>query len=117
MAKAKKAFVCNDCGGEHQKWQGQCNDCGQWNTLQEIVLQPAKSGGAARSYSGFAGAADSLVQKLSEVNLQELPRIRTDISELDRVLGGGLVQGSAILIGGHPGAGKSTLLLLSLIHI
>lgn len=110
MAKAKKAFVCNDCGGEHQKWQGQCNDCGQWNTLQEIILQPAKNNMSA-SNTGFAGAAGSQVQKLSEVNLQDLPRISTDISELDRVLGGGLVQGSAILIGGHPGAGKSTLLL------
>lgn len=112
MAKAKKAYVCNDCGGEHVKWQGQCSDCSEWNTLTEIILQPAgKGAGAALRSVGYAGELDSKVQALSDVNLEELPRIASGIGEFDRVLGGGFVQGSAILIGGNPGAGKSTLLL------
>ncbi|CAA0080492.1 DNA repair protein RadA [BD1-7 clade bacterium] len=111
VAKAKKAFVCIECGGEHIKWQGQCNDCGQWNTLKEIVLESASTPSAAK-FTGYAGAAgETRVQTLADVNLEELPRIGTQIGELDRVLGGGLVHGSAVLIGGHPGAGKSTLLL------
>ncbi|CAA0116026.1 DNA repair protein RadA [BD1-7 clade bacterium] len=111
VAKAKKAFVCIECGGEHTKWQGQCNDCGQWNTLKEIVLESASTPSAAK-FTGYAGAAgETRVQTLADVNLEDLPRIDTQIGELDRVLGGGLVHGSAVLIGGHPGAGKSTLLL------
>lgn len=111
MAKAKTAFVCIECGGEHTKWQGQCNDCGQWNSLKEIVLESASTPSTAK-FSGYAGTAGTTaVQTLAEVSLDELPRIGTRIGELDRVLGGGLVHGSAVLIGGHPGAGKSTLLL------
>ncbi|WP_417595853.1 DNA repair protein RadA [Oceanospirillum sp.] len=114
MAKAKTGFVCIDCGADYQKWQGQCSQCGQWNTVQEVRLAPANSRKTANSSSGrsgYAGAADGQIQDLSEVNLQELPRFSSTISEFDRVLGGGMVPGSAILIGGHPGAGKSTLLL------
>ena len=111
MAKAKKAYVCNDCGGEHAKWQGQCNECGAWNTLSEIILQPSSKASNAPKYAGYAGETSQAIQTLSEIDLQELPRVSTGIGELDRVLGGGLVHGSAILIGGHPGAGKSTLLL------
>ena len=113
MAKAKKAYVCNDCGSEHAKWQGQCSDCGEWNTLTEIILQPAgqSSGVALKNVGGYAGELESKVQALSEVSLEDLPRIASGIGEFDRVLGGGFVQGSAILIGGNPGAGKSTLLL------
>lgn len=112
MAKAKKAYVCNDCGSEHAKWQGQCSDCGEWNTLTEIILQPSQSNTVgSKVMRGYAGEVDSTVQALSDVNLDELPRIPSGIAEFDRVLGGGFVQGSAILIGGNPGAGKSTLLL------
>ncbi len=112
MAKAKKAYVCNDCGSEHAKWQGQCSDCGEWNTLTEIILQPSQSNTVgSKVVRGYAGEVDSTVQALSDVNLDELPRIPSGIAEFDRVLGGGFVQGSAILIGGNPGAGKSTLLL------
>ena len=114
MAKAKKAFVCTECGGEHSQWQGQCKDCREWNTLKEIILEPASntSGGKA-NFQGYAGAAGNSdrVQVLQEIDLTALPRLTTGASELDRVLGGGLVHGSAILIGGNPGAGKSTLLL------
>ena len=109
MAKQKTAFVCNECGSDYSKWQGQCNDCGAWNCLQEIRLGSVTKGGAAK-VKGYAGVAAQLVD-LSDVDIAKVPRFSTAIGELDRVLGGGLVPGSAILIGGHPGAGKSTLLL------
>ncbi len=112
MAKKKTAYVCNDCGSEHSKWQGQCTDCGAWNTLQEFVVSATKTPARDPSYAGYAGAAAGQgVQRLADVDLAEVPRISSGMQEFDRVLGGGLVPGSAILIGGHPGAGKSTLLL------
>lgn len=111
MAKVKTAYVCNDCGADHPRWQGQCNACGAWNTLTEVRLGTATKGRGDR-FSGYAGDANSAeVQLLNEIDLQELPRFSSGFSELDRVLGGGIVPGSAILIGGNPGAGKSTLLL------
>lgn len=111
MAKRKTAYVCNDCGAEHSKWQGQCTECGAWNTLQEFVVSASKTP-ARESYAGYAGSAGSQsIQRLADVNLEEVPRVSSGMQEFDRVLGGGLVPGSAILIGGHPGAGKSTLLL------
>ena len=110
MAKSKVAYVCNECGAEFSRWQGQCAECKAWNTITEIRLGPSavtqKSG-----RSGYAGELSSKVQTLAEVSLAELPRISSGYKELDRVLGGGIVPGSAMLIGGHPGAGKSTLLL------
>ncbi|MAK91361.1 MAG: DNA repair protein RadA [Oceanospirillaceae bacterium] len=112
MAKKKTAYVCSDCGSEHAKWQGQCNDCGAWNTLQEFVVSSSKTPSRDASYAGYAGAAgDQGIQRLADVDLAEVPRVGSGMQEFDRVLGGGLVPGSAILIGGHPGAGKSTLLL------
>ncbi len=115
MAKAKTAYVCTECGGEHSKWQGQCIECGVWNTLSEIVLTPSSvakaSVGAQRSsYAGNA-AGSARITPLTEVALTTEARTHTGIGELDRVLGGGLVQGSVVLIGGDPGIGKSTLLL------
>lgn len=110
MAKAKTAYVCTDCGAESKKWQGQCSDCGAWNTITEIKLSSAKSSAASTRAEGFAGIR-SEVQNLNEIDVAELPRISSGMAEFDRVLGGGFVQGSAVLIGGHPGAGKSTLLL------
>lgn len=112
MAKKKTAYVCTDCGSEHAKWQGQCSDCGAWNTLQEFVVSSAKTPARDPSYGGYAGNAGGQgIQRLAEVDLAEVPRVSSGMQEFDRVLGGGLVPGSAILIGGHPGAGKSTLLL------
>ena len=111
MAKNKIAYVCSDCGSDHSKWQGQCQDCGAWNTLAEIKLGPARPGGAVQAKAGYAGAAGGDVQSLSSVKTEDLPRISSGFEEFDRVLGGGLVPGSAVLLGGHPGAGKSTLLL------
>lgn len=115
MARAKTAYVCTDCGAEHSKWQGQCVECGAWNTLGEVVLAPASAAkvsvGAQRS--GYAGGAagPARVTPLTAVALTCEARSGTGIGELDRVLGGGLVQGSVVLIGGDPGIGKSTLLL------
>ena len=108
MAKAKSAYVCNDCGGEHSKWQGQCADCGAWNSLVEIKLGSSSGRSAG---SGFAGVDVPQLRKLNEIDLAQQPRISTGLAEFDRVLGGGLVAGSVILIGGDPGAGKSTVLL------
>ena len=115
MAKAKTAYVCAECGASFNKWQGQCGECGAWNTLSEFVVEPASSGKAAPRNSGYAGAIDApkitalkLVGEIAEV------RVSTGIGELDRVLGGGLVEGSVVLVGGDPGIGKSTLLLQAL---
>ncbi|MCR9106606.1 MAG: DNA repair protein RadA [Gammaproteobacteria bacterium] len=120
MAKQKTAFVCGECGSDFAKWQGQCSDCGVWNSLSEIKLGPAK--GASRTAavsgkrSGFAGSLDS-ARLLGDIDLQDLPRFSSGTGEFDRVLGGGLVPGSAILVGGNPGAGKSTLLLQTMCHL
>lgn len=110
MAKAKIAYVCSDCGGEFPRWQGQCTECGAWNTISEFRVAP-KSAKTASRHTGYAGAIDNKVQTLDKIDLQDLPRFSTGYKEFDRVLGGGVVPGSAILIGGSPGAGKSTLLL------
>ena len=112
MAKAKTAYVCAECGAEHNKWQGQCAECGVWNTLTEFVVQPAAKSVAVNPRSGYAGAVDAVkVTKLATVAAEAEQRSATGIAELDRVLGGGLVAGSVVLIGGDPGIGKSTLLL------
>lgn len=119
MAKAKTAFVCNDCGADFPKWQGQCGECHAWNTLSEIRLAaPAGKKLSARNpnRSGFAGSR-AAVQLLEEVAVKDLPRLASGFDEFDRVLGGGFVQGSSTLIGGHPGAGKSTLLLQTLCRL
>ncbi|MDP2561810.1 DNA repair protein RadA [Psychrobium sp. 1_MG-2023] len=110
MAKSKTSYVCNDCGAEHSRWQGQCNACQAWNTITEVRLDTAVNARSAR-FSGYAGNTQSKVQTLEQISLDELPRLGSGYQELDRVLGGGIVPGSAILIGGNPGAGKSTLLL------
>lgn len=111
MAKRKTAFVCNDCGSEHPRWQGQCNDCREWNTLTEIIIENSPTKSIPASRSGFSGITAAKVEVLNEIDLAALPRFSSGFKELDRVLGGGIVPGSAILIGGSPGAGKSTLLL------
>ena len=112
MAKAPKtAYVCNDCGAEFSRWQGQCSACKAWNTISEVRLISASNSAKNDRFSGYAGETRAKIQTLSEISLQETPRFTSGFKELDRVLGGGVVPGSAILIGGHPGAGKSTLLL------
>lgn len=111
MAKAPKtAYVCNDCGAEFSRWQGQCSACKAWNTISEVRLISTSKPKNDR-FNGYAGETQAKIQTLSEISLQQTPRFSSGFNELDRVLGGGIVPGSAILIGGHPGAGKSTLLL------
>jgi len=120
MAKAKVAYVCNECGDDFSKWQGQCTSCHAWNSLSEVRLTSAKLSPSTRSGyagNGYAGNDDSVVKTLAEIDLEDIPRVTTGTAELDRVLGGGLVSGSVILIGGHPGAGKSTLLLQVLCYL
>ena len=104
-SKTKTAYVCDDCGAEHSKWQGQCGTCSAWNTLSRVNVTPVAS--AALGYAGVTAE----VKKLGDIEAVEAQRIRSGFTELDRVLGGGFVPGSVVLIGGDPGAGKSTLLL------
>lgn len=114
MAKAKTVYVCSDCGSESRKWAGQCSDCGAWNTLVEF--KPDASPVARGTRTGWAGEAQP-VMVMAEVSVGEEPRVPTGMSELDRVLGGGLVEGSVVLIGGDPGIGKSTILLQTMTYL
>lgn len=115
MAKAKTAYVCTECGSDHNKWQGQCGGCGAWNTLNEIVLEPASAKAGPARHAGWAGRAEpARITALKAVSQIAEVRTATCIGELDRVLGGGLVDGSVVLVGGDPGIGKSTLLLQAL---
>lgn len=108
MAKAPKTvYQCSECGGISPKWQGKCPHCGEWNTLQENLAAPEIKNARFQSWA----SENSQVQSLSQVSAVEIPRKPTGMTELDRVLGGGLVAGAVILLGGDPGIGKSTLLL------
>ena len=109
-AKVKSAYVCQECGAEHAKWQGQCHACGEWNSLSRVTISPVAGSATSHQALGFAGV-EAQIQKLSEVEALDTARIGSGFNELDRVLGGGFVPGSVVLIGGDPGAGKSTLLL------
>ena len=111
MAKAKSLYSCTDCGSEAPKWAGQCGDCGAWNTLIEITAIATTSTRTTR-YAGFSGEVKGKkVQRLDSVSADDVSRFNTKSSEFDRVLGGGIVPGSVVLLGGDPGIGKSTLLL------
>ena len=110
MAKTKIEFVCRECGASHHQWAGQCLDCKEWNTLEEIVISQATSSKSEI----LKDLPASKVQNLSEITTQNKERLSTGLSELDRTLGGGLVDGSVVLIGGDPGIGKSTLILQAL---
>ena len=116
MAKAKRMYGCTECGATFPKWAGQCGECGAWNTLVETMIE---SGGAAAPSSGRAGwtGQQAQIKTLAEVSVEEIPRFTTSSTELDRVLGGGLVDGSVVRIGGDPGIGKSTILLQTLCNI
>lgn len=113
MAKEKTVYVCAGCGHESPKWQGRCPSCGEWNTFKEMTIRPAKS---APAWGGTSGAEAKPIL-LSSVNAEEEPRIDMHDAELNRVLGGGLVPGSLVLIGGEPGIGKSTLLLQTILGL
>lgn len=116
MAKAKTVFFCQDCGYQSPKWLGKCPGCSEWNTLVEETILPAGTDAKRWVAGGLEGAA-TRPTPLSEIDVSSEPRTTTGSAEFDRVLGGGVVQGSVILIGGDPGIGKSTLILQSLYHI
>lgn len=107
MAKAKTVFFCTNCGNESPKWQGRCSACGAWNTMEEHIEKPVAAGKAKSAPVGMSRKP----QKISEVSAGGDTRFTTGMNELDRVLGGGAVAGSLVLVGGAPGIGKSTLLL------
>ena len=107
MAKTKTVFYCTECGNETPKWQGRCPACGAWNTLQEHIEKPAAPGRAKAAPVGISRTP----KKLHEVDSDSEIRFSTGMGELNRVLGGGAVAGSLVLVGGAPGIGKSTLLL------
>lgn len=115
MAKTKTQYGCTDCGSVQTKWSGQCPDCGAWNTMQEVISSPQSPKKSTRSSVGYAGVQNqSSIKSIKDIDLKEDSRLTTNMSELDRVLGGGLVAGSVVLIGGDPGIGKSTVLLQTL---
>ncbi|MDR2881877.1 MAG: AAA family ATPase, partial [Azoarcus sp.] len=107
MSKTRSAYVCASCGAQQPRWQGQCPQCREWNTLIETVVE---RGAQSRRSAGVAVK----MQRLATLEAREEPRIPSRIDEFDRVLGGGLVPGGVVLIGGDPGIGKSTLLLQAL---
>lgn len=113
MAKPRTIFYCTQCGNETPKWQGKCSACGAWNTIVEQPVEtkkgPVKAGRSVGLTGG--GASENVPKLLGEVEATDELRFQTGMAELDRVLGGGAVQGSLVLVGGAPGVGKSTLML------
>ncbi len=107
--KVKSRFVCRACGHANPKWLGRCPECGEWNSLEEQRVESRPGG--LRAPRKAAGGGASAVKRLGEIDTESLPRYRTGLDEFDRVLGGGLVPGSLVLVAGDPGVGKSTLLL------
>ena len=109
MAKTKTQYVCQECGYVSPRYLGRCPNCGAWNTLvEEVKSQPAAT--KARPHTTFTGT-EVKPQLIDQVSTSETPRVKTSYEEFNRVLGGGIVPGSLVLIGGDPGIGKSTLLL------
>src|SRR3954463_11487529 len=109
MAKAKTQFLCNSCGSVHPKWMGKCPDCGTWDALEEFKA-PTPDARAQNNQTGnIAQGGEALT--LAQIDESESARTPTGIGEFDRILGGGIVPGSVVLVGGEPGIGKSTLLL------
>ena len=110
MKPPKTIFACQTCGAQAQKWLGRCPDCGAWNSMVEEQLRPIEDQTAAPRY-GLSAAGSSSARLLADVDLADTPRLASGFDEFDRVLGGGIVPGSVVLLGGEPGIGKSTLLL------
>ena len=110
MARQKTVFCCTDCGNETPNWAGRCPKCGSWNTLKEVTLDVQPKGSRARASSGSTQEAKQ-PKRITDLDVSAEIRFTTGISEFDRVLGGGAVEGSLVLVGGAPGIGKSTILL------
>ena len=123
MAKDKIAYVCSNCGQESPKWIGKCPACGQWNTFKEIRVagdtgsQAARSAAASVRSGQTVGTRSNKALRLREISSKDDPRIDMHDAELNRVLGGGLVPGSIVLLGGEPGIGKSTLSLQTMLRL
>jgi DNA repair protein RadA/Sms len=111
MAKFETSFVCQECGYDSPKFMGKCPECGQWNSLREIKIPTFSKNSSGRSGLNFPTGEVKTAKKLSEIKYEEGQRVLTGFSEMDEVLGGGIVNGSVILLAGDPGVGKSTLLL------
>ncbi|MBI5008222.1 MAG: AAA family ATPase, partial [Bacteroidia bacterium] len=107
MAKNKTVFICQNCGAESPKWIGRCPSCKEWNSYHEEIIQDSGS----RDTSFILTQEKRKPEKLDDIKSDEFSRNKSGISELDRILGGGIVSGSLILLGGEPGVGKSTLAL------
>ena len=110
MARQKTVFCCTDCGNETPNWAGRCPKCGSWNTLKEVTLDVQTKGSRAKASSGSTQEAKQ-PKRITDLDVSAEIRFTTGISEFDRVLGGGAVEGSLVLVGGAPGIGKSTILL------
>lgn len=111
MAKTKTCFFCNECGYESSGWLGKCPGCGAWNTFVEEKIQPETKGGNSFGFSGVSGG-NSKAMPIKDIPLDHRQRTASGIGELDRVLGGGIVPGSLVLVAGDPGIGKSTMMLM-----
>jgi DNA repair protein RadA/Sms len=110
MARSRTHYTCTECGADFPRWSGRCPNCNEWDTLQEHAPAAAAAPGSALQYTGPAPPATPL----HEISVSSTPRMNTGLDELDRVLGGGVLPGAAVLLGGEPGAGKSTILLQAL---
>lgn len=120
MAKDKTAYVCTECGYDTPKWVGKCPACGQWNTMKEVRLASVKSGASSSRLPSAKGAGSVYERRavpVGEISVEHQPRFDMGDRELNRVLGGGLVPGSLVLLGGEPGIGKSTLVLQTVLHL
>ena len=117
MAKVKTLYVCSDCGSQSAQWAGQCNQCDAWNSFQEESSSSTVSKESSKGLRFASFAGKQKVVTLAEISPEDTRRFSSTITELDRVLGGGVVNGSVVLIGGDPGIGKSTLLLQSLARV
>ena len=107
-AKNKIVYICSNCGFESAKWAGKCPDCGEWNTMEESVKTAISAKSAASGYTSSASTLLTRPLAISEIDTEDEHRYHTGLSELDRVLGGGLVKDSLVLISGDPGIGKSS---------
>ena len=113
-SKNKSVFICSQCGFESPKWYGKCPECSEWNTFEETIVKPPslqKAGAALGAGLSLTGEYAGSMSKISDIDAEDDHRYKTGLGELDRVMGGGIVKGSLVLLGGDPGIGKSTLLL------